>query len=53
MTARNSPSSFTNRYGAVLYPFPIAVQVSDLGVISDSLVRRVRLDSPELNIAKE
>ena len=53
MPARNSPSGFANRYGAVLYPFPTAVQVSGLGVISDSLVGRVRLDSPELNIAKE
>ena len=53
MLARNSPSSFPNRYGAVLYLFPTAVQINGLGVISDSLVRRVRLDNPELNIAKE
>src|SRR3712207_6870577 len=44
MPARNTPSGLANRYGAILYPFPAAVQVRGLGVISDSLVCRVKMD---------
>lgn len=41
-----TPSGLANRYGAIPYRFPAAVEIAGLGAISDALVCRRRWDSP-------
>jgi hypothetical protein len=41
-----SPSGLANRYGVILFKFAASVEVTGLGAISDTLVRRTRWDSP-------
>jgi hypothetical protein len=41
-----TPSGLANRYGAIPYRFPAAVEVASLGALSDALVCRRRWDSP-------
>jgi hypothetical protein len=41
-----SPSGLANRYGAILFRFPAAVEVRGLGAVSDALVCRLPWDSP-------
>jgi hypothetical protein len=41
-----TPSGLANRYGAIPYRFPAAVEVAGLGALSDALVCRRRWDSP-------
>lgn len=40
-----TPSGLANRYGAIPYKFPAAVEVTGLGALSDALVCRRRWDS--------
>jgi hypothetical protein len=40
-----TPSGLANRYGAIPYKFPAAVEVAGLGALSDALVCRRRWDS--------
>jgi Phytanoyl-CoA dioxygenase (PhyH) len=48
-----TPSGLANRYGDIRFPFPAAVHVEGLGVLSDALVGRTRHDSPVVVLAKE
>jgi hypothetical protein len=48
-----TPSGLTNRYGDIRFPFPAAVHVKGLGVLSDALVGRIRHDSPMVVLTKE
>ena len=41
-----SPSGLANRYGAIPFAFPAAVELNELGAISDALVARRRHDNP-------
>ncbi|CAM6002997.1 unnamed protein product [Sphagnum balticum] len=43
-----TPSGLANRYGAIPYKFPAAVEVTGLGALSDALVCRRRWDSPQV-----
>jgi hypothetical protein len=42
LSAKNIFSGFSNRYGKVLYAFLAAVIISDLGMLSDAIVCRVK-----------
>ena len=46
ISPKATPSGLANRYGAIPYRFPAAVEVSGLGALSDALVCRRRWDSP-------
>jgi hypothetical protein len=43
-----TPSGLANRYGAIPYRFPAAVELTGLGALSDALVGRRRWDSPQV-----
>lgn len=43
-----TPSGLANRYGAIPYRFPAAVELAGLGALSDALVCRRRWDSPQV-----
>jgi hypothetical protein len=44
VTARLSPSGLANRYGAIPFTFPAAIELGGLGALSDALVCRRRHD---------
>jgi hypothetical protein len=44
VAARLSPSGLTNRYGAIPFAFPAAIELEGLGALSDALVCRRRHD---------
>ena len=44
VAARLSPSGLANRYGAIPFAFPAAIELGDLGALSDALVCRRRRD---------
>ena len=46
VAARLSPSGLANRYGAIPFAFPVAVERAGLGAVSDALVCRRRHDKP-------
>ena len=48
-----TPSGLTNRYGDIRFPFPAAVHVKGLRVLSNALVRRIRHDSSVVILTKE
>jgi hypothetical protein len=43
-----TPSGLANRYGAIPYKFPAAVEITGLGPLSDALVCRRRWDSAQV-----
>jgi hypothetical protein len=48
MPGPSSPSSYTNKYGLINYPFPAAVRLSGNSAISDAMVAQVRWASAEV-----
>jgi len=44
VAARLSPSGLANRYGAIPFAFPAAMELEGLGALSDALVCRRRHD---------
>jgi hypothetical protein len=42
VAARLSPSGLPNRYGAIPFAFPAAIELDGLGALSDALVCRRR-----------
>jgi hypothetical protein len=44
VAARLSPSGLANRYGAIPFDFPAAIELGSLGALSDALVCRRRHD---------
>ena len=46
MAPKATPSGLANRYGAIPYKFPAAVEVTGLGGLSDALCGRIRWTSP-------
>jgi len=46
VSPKATPSGLANRYGAIPYRFPAAVEINGLGALSDALVCRRRWDSP-------
>ena len=43
-----SPSGLANRYGVILFRFPAAVEINELGALSNALVCRMPWDSPRV-----
>jgi len=52
MPGRSTPSGLANRYSAIPYAFPAAVQLPSTNVLSESLVGRVHLDQASLIMYK-
>jgi len=51
--ARNSPSSLSNKYGAIRYPFLAIYTITGLGPVSNSIVRRRNLDDLQVILDKK
>ncbi|KIN05310.1 hypothetical protein OIDMADRAFT_87584, partial [Oidiodendron maius Zn] len=48
-----TPSGLANRYGAIPYRFPAAVELTGLGPLSDALVYRRRWDSLQVLLERD